>query len=93
MLVGAAVINPMYTGRSSRLLRKIVIGLSGFYFFVGTHSLYNSWKYNYMVKFWDHYPPHVREYLKSKDHRYLLLFDVNKSPYKLFDENTKKSLF
>ena len=93
MFIGAAVINPIYTGRSSRLLRKIVVGLSGIYFFVAAHNIYESWKYVYMVKFWDHYPPHVREFLKSRDHRFLLLFDVNNPQYKLFDETTKKSLY
>jgi hypothetical protein len=93
MFIGAAVINPIYTGRGSRLLRKIVVGISGIYFFVLVHNQKEALKYNYYVKFWDFYPPHVREYLKSKDHRYLLLFDVNNSPYKLFDETTKKSLY
>ncbi len=93
MFIGAAVINPMYTGRSSRLVRKIVVALSGIYFFVITHNIKESWKYSYYVKFWDFYPPHVRDFLKSKDHRYLLLFDANKTPYKLFDETTKKALF
>jgi hypothetical protein len=93
MFIGAAVINPMYTGRSSRLIRKIVVGISGLYFFIMVHNYKESWKYNYYVKFWDYYPPHVREYLKSLDSRYLLLFDVHNSPYKLFDETSKKSLF
>jgi hypothetical protein len=93
MFVGAAVINPIYTGRSSRLLRKIIIGISGFYSFIMAHNFLESWKYTYYVKFFDYYPPHVREFLKSKDHRYLLLFDIKNAPYKLFDETTKKSLF
>ena len=91
--IGAAVINPMYTGRSSKLLRKIVVGFSGVTCLVMARNVLGSWKYNYQVKFFDYYPPHVRDYLKTKDHRYLLLFDVKNSPYKLFDDVTKKSLF
>ncbi len=92
MFIGAAVVNPIYTGRSSRLIRKVVVGVCGIYMFVVSHNVLDTWKHIYGVKFIDYYPPHVREYLKSKDHRYLLLFDVNNSPYKLFDEN-KKSLY
>lgn len=93
MLVGAGIINPMYTGRSSRLVRKIVVILSGFYFYIAANNYKESWKYAYYVKFWDYYPPHVREYFRSKDSRHLLLFDVNNPPYKLYDETTKKALF
>jgi len=93
MFIGAAVVNPIYTGRSSRIIRKIVVGFCGLYCFVLTHNVLDSWKYIYMVKFYDHYPPHVREFLKSKDHRYLMLFDLKNPPYKLFDETTKKALY
>jgi hypothetical protein len=91
--MGAAVINPMYTGRSSKLLRKIIILFSGLTSLLMAHNVLGSWKYNYQVKFFDYYPPHVRDFLKTKDHRYLLLFDFKNSPYKLYDEATKKSLY
>lgn len=58
-----------------------------------SHNVLGTWKYNYQVKFFDHYPPHVREFLKTKDHRYLMLLDVNNPPYKLWDETTKKSVY
>jgi len=83
----------MYTGRSSKLLRKIVILFSGFTSLVMARNVLGTWKYTYQVQFFDYYPPHVRDFLKTKDHRYLLLFDINNAPYKLYDEATKKSLY
>lgn len=90
---GAAVINPVYTGRGSRLLRRIVPVVFGVYFLACANNHMKNYKHLYMVKFNDYYPPHVREFLTHQDHRYLLLFDVEKPSYKLFDEQTKKSLY
>ena len=93
LFFGAAVLNPIYVGRSSRLLRKFVPCVSSLVFYHFFLHNYNSWKYIYYLKFWDYYPPHVKEYLKSKDHRHLLLTDIDSVPYKLFDELTKKSFY
>lgn len=57
------------------------------------NNYFESWKYTYYLKFFDHYPPHVREFLKHHDHRYMLLFNLDKPDYKLFEETTKKSLY
>lgn len=93
MLFAAAVVNPIYIGRQSRLLRKIVCGLFGTCFVIGMYNYYSNVKYQYYIKFFDYYPPHVRKFLEAKDHRYLLLFNYKDAPYKLFDETTKKSLY
>jgi hypothetical protein len=50
-------------------------------------------KYYYYVKFYDHYPPEIRKFIETKDHRYIMLFDPKNSPYKLYDEETKKSIY
>jgi hypothetical protein len=93
VLFGAAVINPVYTGKTSRVVRKIVPLVCGYYFLKFTHNYTTNRKYFYTLKFYDHYPPHMRQYLQTKDHRYLLIFDPKNSPYKLLDEETKKSVY
>jgi len=86
-------LNPLFVGRSSRLLRKLVPTFFAYITFAGFNSYYKNYKSIYTLKFYEHYPPHVRQYLQTKDHRYLLLFDMNNSPYKLWDSDTKKALY
>jgi hypothetical protein len=52
-----------------------------------------NYRNGYLLKYYEYFPPHVRQFIQTKDHRYLLLFDVDNSPYKLHDEQTKKSLY
>ena len=47
----------------------------------------------FLLKNIDYFPPHVRRYLETKDHRYLYAFEYNANPYKLYDGETKKSIY
>jgi hypothetical protein len=67
--------------------------ITGFYTFTLAYNWYNNWKYIYMLKFYDHYPPHLRAFLASKDHRHLLMLDLKNPEYTLHDPETKKSLY
>lgn len=89
-VLALGVINPAFVGRQSILLRKVVIAVSSYYSYFMFQNLYRNEQYVLRMKYYDHYAPHVRQYLSTKDARYLML---NDNSFYSYDSITKKSIF
>ncbi len=91
-LFGIMVINPIYLGRGSRVLRKIVPIISAYFSYNCANNIFERTKTELFMKYYDHFPPHMRQFLHRWDHRLLLELDPDFKKYTVFDEN-KKSIF
>ena len=83
LLFGAGVanfiINPLFLSRTSRVLRKVVVAWVCFSVFQRRVTTINSLEESIFIENFDYFPSYFHDYLRTKDHRYLLdaKFDVN----------------
>ena len=88
----ATIWNPNYTRRTSFYLRKVNCLYFGYGFYLfGSKREHNQYS-NMLYRINDYLPMEVRQGLKYKDYRYLMLFDWTNPGRELFDPVTGKSL-
>lgn len=93
ILFGAGVtnfiINPLFLSRTSRILRKVIVFIMCFNLFQRKVTVINSLEESIFIENFDYFPKYFHNYLRTKDHRYLLeaKFDIND-----YDPVTKKPL-
>ena len=88
----ALIINPNYTSHTSTYMRRLNVFIGA-----GTGYFWGKKKRDQhhlvmQLRVHDYLPHEVKMALKTKDHRYLALFDPETANRKLFDDETGKSL-
>ena len=73
------IINPLFLSRTSRVLRKLIVVLMCINLFQRKVTVINSLEESIFIENFDYFPNYFHNYLRTKDHRYLLeaKFDVN----------------
>jgi hypothetical protein len=86
------VFNPNFTSSRSFYLRKVNVGIFGLVGYFWGRKKEDQIRINMLLKMNDYFPHEVKNALKTKDYRYLALFDWENPGRKLFDDRTGKSL-
>jgi hypothetical protein len=68
--------NPLFTGKTSRTLRKLVPLLCGLVLYSYARLHYNKFAYLTHLEFYDDMPPEYRRFMETRDHRYLMIIEA-----------------
>ena len=92
VLFAGMVVNPNYTSKNSFYLRKLYVFLFGYTGFVLGQKYLQNQATLILARQHEFMPREVQSALKTKDYRYLALFDWNNPTRQLFDETTGKAI-